>query len=140
MPSPDKTRLPTAHLRTRKDHSTETAEDYVEAVALILDEKQVCRLVDLASHFGVSHVTAGRIVARLTKEGLFETEPYAPILLTSRGRKLAAFSKERHDVVFQFLVSLGIDELTANIDAEGIEHHVSPKTLAAFRARLGHNQ
>lgn len=84
----------------------------------------------------MSHVTAGRIVARLTKEGLFETEPYAPILLTSKGSKLAAFSKERHELVFQFLVSLGIDELTASIDAEGIEHHVSPKTLAAFRARL----
>lgn len=121
------------HLRTRRDHSTETAEDYVEAVAEILAEKSVCRLVDLSSHFGVSHVTANRIVARLAKEGLLSTEPYQPILLTTKGKRLATSCRARHETVFKFLVALGIDEQTARFDAEGIEHHVSPKTLEAFR-------
>lgn len=135
-PSADRTSTP--HHRTRKDHSTETAEDYVEAVAEILSARSVCRLVDLAGHFGVSHVTASRIVVRLTKEGLLETEPYQPILLTAKGKRLATLSKERHEAVLAFLMALGIDEQTARIDAEGIEHHVSPKTLAAFRAFVEH--
>lgn len=127
----DRTSIP--HQRTRKDHSTETAEDYVEAVAKILAKKAVCRLVDLSAHFGVSHVTANRIVARLAKEGLLTTEPYQPILLTIAGKRLATLCRNRHETVFAFLLALGIDELTAAVDAEGIEHHVSPKTLAAFR-------
>ena len=130
--SADRTSIP--HQRTRRDHSTETAEDYVEAVAEILTKKEVCRLVDLSSHFGVSHVTANRIVARLVKEGLLTTEPYQPILLSSKGRRLAAQCRSRHETVFSFLLALGIDELTARVDAEGMEHHVSPKTLAVFRS------
>lgn len=120
------------HRRTRRDHSTETAEDYVEAVAEIIEERQTCRLVDLAEYFAVSHVTANRIVARLQKEGLMSTQPYQPIELTPKGKRLAARCRQRHDIVYRFLLSLGIDEQTAAIDAEGIEHHVSPKTLKRF--------
>ncbi|MDG2224613.1 MAG: manganese-binding transcriptional regulator MntR [Rubripirellula sp.] len=117
------------HRRTRRDHATETAEDYVEAVAEIITEREVCRLVDLAKYFAVSHVTANRIVARLQKEGLLQTEPYQPIELTPKGKRLADRCRQRHEIVYRFLLSLGIDQKTAAIDAEGIEHHVSPKTL-----------
>lgn len=121
------------HRRTRRDHSTETAEDYVEAVAEIIAERECCRLVDLAEYFGVSHVTANRTVARLQKEGLLSTEPYQPIALTPKGKRLANRCRQRHEIVYRFLLSIGIDEATAAIDAEGIEHHVSPKTLKRFR-------
>lgn len=120
------------HRRTRRDHSTETAEDYVEAVAEIIGDRETCRLVDLAEYFAVSHVTVNRIVARLQKEGLLQTEPYQPITLTPKGKRLAARCRQRHEIVYRFLRSLGIDEQTAAIDAEGIEHHVSPKTLKKF--------
>ena len=129
----DHARQSLPHRRTRSDHSTEIAEDYVEAVAEIISEKATCRLVDLASYFGVSHVTANRTVARLQKEGLLATEPYQPINLTQKGSRLAKRCGERHEIVYQFLLTLGIDQQTAAIDAEGIEHHVSPKTLACFR-------
>lgn len=121
------------HRRTRQDHATETAEDYVEAVAQIVSQRETCRLVDLAEYFAVSHVTANRIVARLHKEGLLSTEPYQPIALTSKGKRLAARCRQRHQIVYRFLLSIGIDEQTAAIDAEGIEHHVSPKTLRRFQ-------
>lgn len=128
------------HQRTRRDHATETAEDYVEAVADILDEKERCRLTDLAKRFSVSHVTVHRIVERLQNEGLVVTEPYQPITLTSEGKRLATRCRERHEIVYRFLVAIGIDEVTAAIDAEGIEHHVSPTTLQRFKQlaeRLG---
>ena len=53
--------------------------------------------------------------------------------LTSKGKQLAEFCKKRHGIVFDFLVSLGVDLETAKNDAEGIEHHVSPLTLKVLR-------
>lgn len=121
---------PQSHLRTRRDHSREKAEDYVEAVDDVLSQKEECRVVDLAARFGVSHVTVTRIVSRLVGEGLLETEPYRPIRLTALGKRLAVRSRKRHQIVQDFLLAIGVDEATAAHDAEGIEHHVSPKTLA----------
>ncbi len=124
------------HERTRRDHATETAEDYVEAVAEVIRASGTCRVTDLARRFAVSHVTVTRIVSRLQSEGLVATEPYQPIDLTLKGKRLAEKCRARHDLVYQFLLALGIDERTAAIDAEGIEHHVSPVTLAQFAAFL----
>lgn len=121
------------HRRTRRDHQSETAEDYVEAIAQILDEQEACRLADLAKRFAVSHVTAHRIVQRLHKQGLVTTRPYQPIALTSQGQRLAARCRQRHEIVYRFLLSIGLDRETALLDAEGIEHHVSPKTLRRFK-------
>lgn len=123
----------TPHRRTRRDHATETAEDYVEAIADIMEDKKSCRVGDLAKRFAVSHVTVSRIIRRLQSEGLVETQPYRPIELTPRGKRLATQSKLRHDIVQQFLLAIGVDETTAAIDSEGIEHHVSPKTLQAMQ-------
>jgi DtxR family manganese transport transcriptional regulator len=126
-------RIAARHRRTRQDHSTETAEDYVEAVAEILQQQQTCRVVDLAKWFDVSHVTVTRIVSRLKRAGFLETEPYRPISLTEKGSRLASESRRRHEVVYRFLISVGVPEKIAAIDAEGIEHHVSPETLERFR-------
>ncbi len=128
----DPARASAPYRRTRRDHTTETAEDYVEAIANILAEHGECRVVDLARHFAVSHVTVTRIVARLQEEDLVATERYRPIQLTARGKRLAAASHERHEIVYKFLLAIGVDPASAAIDAEGIEHHVSPKTLQRF--------
>ena len=125
-----------AHSKTRKHHANETAEDYVEAVYNILENKPECRVQDLASHFDVSHVTVSRIVRRLVSLNLLETAPYHPITLTPDGEKLARKMKKRHELIVKFLLALGIDQKTAEIDSEGIEHHVSEKTLAAMRRFL----
>ncbi|MEM6560230.1 MAG: manganese-binding transcriptional regulator MntR [Planctomycetota bacterium] len=124
------------HRRTRADHASETAEDYVEAIVELADDDGGCRVVDLAGHFGVSHVTVIRIVRRLADEGLVETRPYRPVHLTAAGRKLAKESAARHSLVFDFLRKLGVDAKTAAVDAEGIEHHLSPQTLRKMRAFL----
>jgi DtxR family transcriptional regulator, manganese transport regulator len=123
-----------SHRRTRSDHASETAEDYVEAIADIIAERSTCRVVDLASQFAVSHVTVSRILSRLVSVGLVETEPYQPVRLTAAGAKLAQQSRQRHETVYQFLIALGVSPKTAAIDTEGIEHHVSPETLRRFEA------
>jgi len=124
---------PRAHVRTRRDHSTETAEDYVEAVAALIDQRGQCRVTELAERFGVTHVTVIRIVQRLERDGLVTTEPYKPIELTAKGRRLAKKCRDRHEMVYRFLLAVGVDPKVAAVDAEGIEHHVSPATLACFR-------
>jgi DtxR family transcriptional regulator, manganese transport regulator len=126
-------RIADRHRRTRRDHATETAEDYVEAIAEIIDQTGTCRVVDLTRRFDVTHVTVTRIVRRLQKEGYVETEPYRPIQLTGAGRRLARASHRRHEVVYRFLLSIGVPDQVAAIDAEGIEHHVSPVTLKCFK-------
>ena len=130
MPNHPKQALP--HQRTRHDHSTEIAEDYVAAVAEITEDSGICRVVDLAKHFGVSHVTVNRTVGRLQNEGLMDTEPYKPVRLTAKGKRLAHRCRARHEIVYQFLLAIGVDPHAAAVDAEGIEHHVSPATLACF--------
>ncbi|MFK7769390.1 MAG: manganese-binding transcriptional regulator MntR [Mariniblastus sp.] len=122
--------------RTRDNHANETAEDYVEAVCDIVEEKGECRVRDLSRLFGVSHVTVSRIVSRLVSEELLETAHYRPIMLTKAGAKLAQRVKKRHQVVYDFLIAIGVDAKTAKIDSEGIEHHVSEKTIAVMKRHI----
>tara|TARA_B100000214_G_scaffold127778_1_gene90870 strand:- start:61 stop:483 length:423 start_codon:yes stop_codon:yes gene_type:complete len=122
--------------QTRSRHASETAEDYVEAVMDLIDEKGECRVLDLARFFNVSHVTVSRTVKRLNDQDLLLTQPYKPIQLTEKGYKLAKKSKKRHEIVLAFLIKLGVDKANAEIDSEGIEHHVSSKTLDAMKRFL----
>jgi len=68
----------------------------------------------------------------LQKDGLETAKPYRSIFLTEEGQELALYCKERHEIVRNFLISIGVDENTAEQDAEGVEHHVSPQTLEKF--------
>lgn len=119
--------------RVREAHQTETAEDYVELIADLIEATGEARIVDLSERFGVSHSTVNKIILRLKKEGLVNSQPYRALFLTEKGRKLAQLCKERHIIVFEFLKSIGVSEKTAEMDAEGVEHHVSAETLRAFK-------
>ena len=125
---------------TRAAHRDETAQDYAEAVLQITEQRGEARVRDLAAMMGVSHVTVTRIVARLVKDGLLETEAYRPIRLTPAGRRLAHRIRRRHEAVLRFLLAIGVSRRQAEIDAEGIEHHASDQTIRAMRRltqRLG---
>lgn len=120
------------HRKTRRAHATEIAEDYVEMIADLIDDSGEARVVDLARGLGVSHVTVVRTLSRLQRDGLVQTRPYRSIFLTDDGRSLAQRVRARHDIVVAFLHALGVSADVAHADAEGIEHHVSRETLAAF--------
>ena len=121
-----------AFRRMREAHRTEMAEDYVELIGDLIAATGEARLTDLAENIGVSHATATKVVQRLQRAGLVQTRPYRSIFLTESGEAIAEASRSRHKAVHDFLRALGIDEMTAEADAEGIEHHVSEQTLAAF--------
>ena len=133
----EKPRSAEHHRVRRAQHETEAAQDYCEAIAELLDAGLEARVGRIAERFGVSHVTVSRVVRRLASEGFVVAEPRRPLGLTTRGKALAAEASRRHELVLDFLVALGVDRRTAELDAEGIEHHVSPATLRAMARYLG---
>lgn len=122
--------------RVREAHQSELAEDYVEMIDDLIAAHGEARAADLADRFGVSPGTVARTIQRLIRDGLVNSEPYRAIFLTDLGRKVATAARERHRLVEDFLLSLGVSPEAAELDAEGIEHHVGPETLEAFRKHL----
>lgn len=122
--------------RLRAAHTRETAEDYVEMIDDLLKKQGEARLTEVAKRFGVSSVTAHKILDRLQREGWITSRPYRAIFLTPKGQNLAVRSRKRHEIVFRFLRSLGVSEAVAQTDAEGIEHHVSPQTLKLLKEKI----
>ena len=115
--------------KVRNAHRTENTEDYLELVAELLNSKGEARIVDIAEKLGIAQATANKTIQRLHSQGYIKREPYRSIFLTYKGQKIASESKKRHNIVYNFLRNLGLDKNTASEDAEGIEHHVSEKTL-----------
>ena len=127
---------PNRFQRTRDDHSRERAEDYVELIDALIREKGEARATDMADRLGISHVSVSKMVRKLQREGFVTSEPYRSIFLTEAGSELAQAARERHRLVVEFLLAIGVGADIAEVDAEGIEHHVSGETLAAMRRVL----
>lgn len=122
--------------RTRADHARELAEDYVELIDDLIGEMGEARAVDIAARLGVTHVTVANTLNRLKRDGLVTSEPYRSIFLTKEGKRLAGAARDRHTLVLEFLLALGVKRAEAELDAEGIEHHLSPSTLEAMKRFL----
>lgn len=111
-------------------------EDYAEMISDLIAETGEARITDIAARMGVTHPTATKAVARLKREGLAVSRPYRGVFLTDQGMVLADHVRARHRIVVDLLIAVGVPPENAELDAEGLEHHVSPTTLAAFRAFL----
>ena len=122
--------------KARDARRTELIEDYVELISGLITDGREARQTDIARRLGVAQPTVAKMLKRLDDEGLIIKRPYRGIFLTDKGKALADASRERHQIVEAFLIKLGINPETARVDAEGIEHHVSAETLAAFERFL----
>jgi DtxR family manganese transport transcriptional regulator len=118
--------------KTRTAQSTALLEDYAELIADLLATGGEARPTDIARRLGVSHATAIKAISRLKREGLATARPYRGVFLTEAGEQLAARVRLRHRLVVDLLLAVGVPREAAEQDAEGIEHHVSDATLAAF--------
>ena len=116
-------------LKVRNAHRTENTEDYLELIAELHNTNGEARIVDIAKRLDIAQATANKTIQRLQSQGYIKREPYRSLFLTLKGQKIASYSKKRHNTVYSFLINLGLDSKTAEIDSEGIEHHVSKKTL-----------
>ena len=88
----------------RSQNKNEILEDYVEAIQEILQNKGDVKNADLAQHFGVSQATVNKNLKRLISFNLAKSEPYRSIFLTEKGEKLATQSKQKHEIVYNFLI------------------------------------
>jgi DtxR family manganese transport transcriptional regulator len=118
--------------QAREARRLELIEDYVELIADLIREGGEARQVDIAARLGVAQPTVAKMLRRLADEGLIARRPYRGVFLTEAGAALAERSRERHRIVETFLLALGVSADAARRDAEGIEHHASDETLAAF--------
>lgn len=119
--------------QVREAHRRELIDDYVELISDLIREVGEARQVDMAARLGVSQPTVAKMLKRLATVGLIEMIPWRGVFLTQEGEKLAQESRERHQIVENFLLVLGVSPEIARRDAEGMEHHVSEETLVKFR-------
>lgn len=126
--------------RAREVQSRALLEDYVEMIGDLIGSHGEARVADIAERMGVAHPTATKTVARLKREGLATSRPYRGVFLTEEGARLAESVRARHRTVVDLLVALGVPPEHAELDAEGIEHHVSQLTLRAFESFLAGNE
>lgn len=122
--------------QARAAQSVAVLEDYAEMIGDLIEAMGEARITDIAARMGVTHPTATKAVARLKREGLAVSRPYRGVFLTDLGADLALRVRARHRTVVDFLVAIGVPHERAELDAEGMEHHVSDVTLKAFEAFL----
>ncbi len=118
--------------RAREAQSAALLEDYVEMIGDLIEEFGEARVAEIASRMDVAQPTATKAVARLKREGLATSRPYRGVFLTAEGLALADRVRDRHRTIVDFLVAVGVPPETAELDTEGIEHHVSQVTLDVF--------
>ena len=122
--------------RAREAQAKAILEDYVEMIGDLIAAHGEARIADIAERMGVAHPTATKAISRLKREGLATSRPYRGVFLTDEGAELADRVRARHRTVVNLLMAVGVPTETAEVDAEGIEHHVSDRTLRAFETFL----
>lgn len=110
----------------------ESAEMYLETI-YVLSQKGTVRSIDVAEEMGYSKPSVSRAVGLLKNGGYLTVDGAGNLILTETGEKKAQSVFERHTVLTEFLVSLGVDDGVASDDACKIEHVISAETLAAIK-------
>ena len=114
----------------------ESAEDYLEAILMIREEKGSVRSVEVAERLGVSKPSVSVAMKRLRENGYLEEEDGRGLVLTEEGMKAASRIYERHRVLSSYLMRLGVDAETARADACKMEHDLSEKSYQAIKERV----
>jgi len=113
----------------KKEERTDRMEDYLEVIYELIKQKGYATPVDISEYLNVSSPSVTKMVQRLYEQGYLNYEKYRGISLTQQGTSVAINIHNRHSLLTEFLIMIGINKDIANIDAEGIEHHVQPETL-----------
>ena len=114
----------------------ESAEDYLEAILMIREEKGAVRSVEVAELLGVSKPSVSVAMKRLRENGYLEEEDGSGLVLTKEGMAVASRVYERHRVLSHYLMMLGVDPETARSDACKMEHDLSEQSYQAIKARV----
>ncbi|MDW0127407.1 MAG: transcriptional regulator MntR [Nitrososphaeraceae archaeon] len=113
----------------KKQDRTDRMEDYLEVIYELVQQKGYATTVDISSYLNVSSPSVTKMMQKLDETGYLNYEKYRGIKLTNEGIRIARNIRNRHGLLAEFFMIIGIDEETANNDAEGIEHHLHPETM-----------
>ena len=108
---------------------SQSAEDYLERIHELIEEKGYARVVDIASTLQVKQASVTSMVQKLGELGYVKYEKYRGLLLTDKGLEVARRIQKRHETLSRFFSLLGLDPKTQQADIEGIEHHLSADTV-----------
>jgi Mn-dependent DtxR family transcriptional regulator len=113
----------------KKEDRTDRMEDYLEVIYELVEQKGYATTVDISTYLNVSSPSVTKMTQRLDETGYLKYEKYRGIRLTDEGVRIAQNIRNRHGLLAEFFKMIGVDEDSANSDAEGIEHHLHPETI-----------
>ena len=113
---------------------TRAQEDYLEQILSLIEQQGSARVVDIAQNLNIAQASVTGMIQRMDTEGLVSYEKYRGVILTSEGEKIARAIINRHESLTKFFKLFGLYDDTIYEDIEGIEHHMSPPTLATIQA------
>ena len=114
----------------------ESGEMYLETILLLSKQGKNVRAIDICEYMGYSKPSVSRALGILKNSGYVVSDKNAYLYLTDEGRCVAEKILERHRVLTQFLISLGVEEEIASDDACKIEHHISDQSFEAIKKEL----
>jgi Mn-dependent DtxR family transcriptional regulator len=112
-----------------KASPSQSAEDYLERIHELIEQKGYARVVDIASSLKVKQASVTVMVQKLAEAGFLKYEKYRGLVMTDKGRAVAQTIQNRHATLSRFFSLLGLHPETQHQDIEGIEHHLSPETV-----------
>lgn len=114
--------------------ATPSMEDYLERIYLLIDEKGYARVSDIAEGLEVHPSSVTKMIQKLDKDNYLVYEKYRGLILTSKGKKMGKRLADRHQLLEQFLQTIGVKEENIYQDVEGIEHHLSWDSITCIEA------
>ncbi len=119
-----------AHNEKRENEiRTDRMEDYLEVIYELIQQKGYATTADISKYLNVSSPSVTKMVKRLDENHYLIYEKYRGLRLTKSGINIAKAIQEKHSLFAEFLKIIGVDDETAHVDAEGIEHHLHPITI-----------
>lgn len=108
------------------------SEDYLEAMLMMKEKHGYVRSIDIADELGVTKPSVTYATKRLRENGYITMDKDGLITLTDSGMEIASRMYERHKLLTEFFIRLGVDEKTAREDACKVEHDISKTTFDAM--------
>ena len=114
----------------------ESGEMYLETIYILSKKNRFVRSIDVGEYMGYSKPSVSRAVGLLKNGGYITVDKEGYISLTDVGTEVAEKMYERHKLLTDLLIKLGVDEETATEDACRIEHHISDKSFEAIKKHI----
>ena len=117
----------------------ESGQMYLETILVLSEKNPNVRAIDICEHMGFSKPSVSRAIGLLKSGGYVVSDNDGYLSLTELGAEVAQKMYDRHRLLTEFLISLGVPEKIASSDACKIEHHISDESFEAIRKNLKSN-